>query len=204
MIEKCIYWQLSEHLERNKLLSSSQYGFRQGRSTVPVVTYLTDYIRQNADNGNCTGVLYIDLKKAFYSVYHAGLLHKLRFYGIKCKELDWFSNYLFNRRQCAEYDGCKSDMYHVVNCVPQGSILGPLLFIVLMDDMPTMVKKCKILKKSCMLMILCCFIKIRIVRLFKMCLSMKLTELISTCFMDKRKQSCFELNPLVIKIFFFC
>ena len=145
VIEKCVYWQLSEYLERNNLLSSSQNGFRQGRSTVHAVTYLTDCIRQNADNGNCTGVLYMDLKKAFDSVHHAGLLHKLRFYGIKGKELDWFTDYLFNRRQCVEYDGCKSDLYHVVNGVPQGSILGPLLFIVLMNDLPTMVKKCKIL-----------------------------------------------------------
>ena len=67
VIEKCVYWQLSEYLERSKLLSSSQYGFRQGRSTVHAVTYLTDYIRQNADNGNRTGVLYMDLKKAFDS-----------------------------------------------------------------------------------------------------------------------------------------
>ena len=120
MIEKCVYWQLSEYLERNNLLSSSQYGFRQGRSTVHAVTYLTDYIRQNADNGNCTGVLYMDLKKAFDSVHHAGLLHKLRFYGIKGKELDWFTDYLFNRRQCVQYDGCKSDLYDVVNGVLRG------------------------------------------------------------------------------------
>ncbi len=145
VIERCVYWQLSDYLERNKLLSRSQYGFRQGRSTVHAITYLTDYIKQNADNGNCTGVLYMDLKKAFDTVQHAGLLHKLRSYGIKGKELDWFTDYLFDRRQYVEYDGCISDVKHVVNGVPQGSILGPLLFIVLVNDMPTVIKRCKIL-----------------------------------------------------------
>ena len=116
----------------------------------------------------------MDLKKAFDSVHHAGLLHKLRFYGIKGKELDWFTDYLFNRRQCVEYYSCKSDLYHVVNGVPQGSILGPLLFIVLMNDMLTMVKKCKILMYADDTD---CFMEISIVRLLRTCLPMKLTEL---------------------------
>ena len=85
------------------------------------------------------------------------------------KELDWFTDYLFNRRQWVEYDGCKSDLYHVVNGVPQGSILGPLLFIVLMNDMPTMVKKCKILMYADDTD---CFMEISIVRL-----TTRLTEL---------------------------
>ena len=95
-------------------------------------------------------------------------------FDIKGKELDWFMDYLFNRWQCVEYDGCKSDLYHVVNGVPQGSILGPPLFIVLMDDMPTMVKKCKSLMYAD---VLYCFVEIRIVQLFRICLPMKLTKL---------------------------
>ena len=145
VIERCVYCQLSDYLEKNNLLSPSQYGFRQGRSTVQPITYQIDYIKKNADNGKCTGVLYMDFMKAFDTVNHAGLLHKLRFYGIVGKELDWFTDYLFGRRQYVDYDGCKSDLKYVVNGVPQGSIIGPLLFLVLVNDMPTVTRSCKIL-----------------------------------------------------------
>ena len=87
----------------------------------------------------------MDQKKTFDTVHHAVLLQKLRVNGIKGKELDWFTDYLFNRRQCVEYDGCKSDFKHVTNGVPHGSILGPLFFIILVNDMPTVTKRCKLI-----------------------------------------------------------
>ncbi|CAB4033446.1 Hypothetical predicted protein [Paramuricea clavata] len=86
------------------------------------------------DKGECCGAVFIDLKKAFDTVDHGRLLSKLSHYGIKDKELTWFENYLFGRRQRVIYDGTQSDSQPIVCGVPQGCILGPMLFILLIND----------------------------------------------------------------------
>ena len=117
---------LVQHLESNSLLSKYQFGFRSGRSTELAITYFTDCIRREADRGNLTGAVYIDLSKAFDTISHSCLLDKLPLYGICDVELEWFTDYLFFRKQSVEYNGFLSD--------PQGSILGPILFLIHFND----------------------------------------------------------------------
>ena len=145
VLEKIVHKQLSEYLETNKLLSDAQYGFRRGRSTQDAVTLFLDHIRSNMDASRCTGTLYMDLRKAFDTVHHGNLLTKLPHYGIKSLELAWLEDYLFNRTEYVCYDGVRSQTEHITHGVPQGSILGPLLFVILINDLNLVMNKCKIL-----------------------------------------------------------
>ena len=92
-----------------------------------------------------TGAVFIDLSKAFDTVDHARLLSKLSIYGIKDREMSWFSSYLFNRKQYVAIDGQSSEMQPISCGVPQGSILGPLMFILLINDIESILKLCNII-----------------------------------------------------------
>ena len=87
----------------------------------------------------------MDLRKAFDTVNHSCLLSKLPYYGISGKEINWFSSYLFHRSQVVTIDGVTSNSEFVTHGVPQGSILGPLLFIILINDLPLQSQNCKVL-----------------------------------------------------------
>ena len=145
MLEKLVHRQLSDYLERNNLLSCSQFGFRGKRSTQHAVTLFTEHIRNNMDQSRCTGALFMDLRKAFDTVHHGTLLDKLSCYGIQNTELAWFEDYLLNRKQFVCYDQSTSQPEQMTYGVPQGSILGPLLFIILINDVHLVLDKCKIL-----------------------------------------------------------
>ena len=145
VIERIVYNQLTTYLEDHELISQSQYGFRRNRSTQHAVTLLTEYIRTNGNNSALTGALYIDLKKAFDTVNHACLIDKLSLYGVENNELDWFCDYLFNRSQYVVYDSVKSESSKITHGVPQGSILGPLLFIILVNDIEPILRHCNLL-----------------------------------------------------------
>ena len=145
IIKRVVHRQLSDYLEENCLLSPNQFGFRKGRSTHHAVTYFSDHIRNCMDKGKYCGTVFIALNKAFDTVDHGRLLSKLPFYGIKDKELTWFEDYLFGKRQCVIYDGTCSESQPVVCGVPQGSILGPMLFILLINDIDHQLNRCKIL-----------------------------------------------------------
>ena len=145
VLERLVHRQISDYLERNNLLSCSQFGFRGERSTHHAVTLFTEHIRNNMEQSRCTGALFMDLRKAFDTVHHGTLLDKLRCYGIQNTELAWFEDYLFNRKQFVCYDQSTSQTEQMTYGVPQGSILGPLLFIILINDVHLVLDKCKIL-----------------------------------------------------------
>ena len=121
-------------------MSNCQSGFRSLHSTLTALIKVTDHWRLNIDNNLINDVVFLDLKKAFDSVNHVILIEKLSYYGISGKSLDFFKSYLANRRQRCQVTGYVSNVKEVHCGVPQGSILGPLLFLVFINDFPNCLK----------------------------------------------------------------
>lgn len=133
------------HLEHNSLLFEYQFGFRRNRLTEVAATYFTDLIRKEADSDMATGGVFIDLTKAFNTISHSDLLGKLLRYGVHDMELQWFTDYVFLHRQTVHFDGVLSEPNPINTRVPQGSILGPLLFLIFFDNVHTPLRHCTII-----------------------------------------------------------
>ena len=133
-IEKLMYKRLSNFLDINNLIYSLQFGFRQKYSTTHALINLTESIRQTLDEGSFGCGIFVDLQKAFDTVDHKILLHKLEFYTIRGVCNDWFKSYLSDRKQFVSINGYNSDLIPVIYGVPQGSVLGPRLFLIYIND----------------------------------------------------------------------
>ena len=142
ILERAVYVQLSEYLRANHVLDDFQSGFRKGYSTDTCLIHLTDYIKDNMAQGYYTGMVLIDVQKAFDTVDHGILCEKLRTMGVG--SVDWFRSYLTERRQLTDVNGTHSKWGDISCGVPQGSILGPLLYLCYVNDIRISVT-CKML-----------------------------------------------------------
>jgi len=140
LLEKLIRESILNHLTRHNLLSDNQYGFRGHRNTIlQLLTVLEDWTSAIDSDGQVDTV-YLDFAKAFDTVPHKRLLCKLKAYGISGQLLSWIEDFLSNRKQRVNINGNSSGYCDVVSGVPQGSILGPLLFVIYINDVPDNVK----------------------------------------------------------------
>ncbi len=134
ILERLIHKRLYSFISHFDMLDDSQFGFRSKRSSFMAIMHAYDKIVSSLDNKNHMLGIFLDLSKAFDTINHDILLSKLSHYGVRGSAFEWFRNYLTNRYQFVSFNGSKSVRSNISCGVPQGSILGPLLFIIYLND----------------------------------------------------------------------
>ena len=139
VLEKIMYNRVISFLDDNKILFEYQFGFRKSHSTYLALTVLMDELIKSIENGDHVVGVYLDFSKAFDAVNHEILITKLN-HGIRGQALNWFRSYLEGRKQFVTYDNVQSKLKNIPCCVPQSSILGPLLFLIYINDLANVCK----------------------------------------------------------------
>ena len=143
ILEKLVFSRLHRFLELHESLYELQYGFRKNHSTNHALINITESIREALDNNKTVCGIFVDFQKAFDTVNHDILLQKLDYYGVGGCINSWFKSYLSQRTQFVSILGFESQKKVILHCVPQGSVLGPLLFLMYINDLHKAIKNRK-------------------------------------------------------------
>ena len=134
ILERLVFNRCTDYIDNKQILNPKQFGFRSKHSTFMAIEQMVDKVTAAVERNETTIGIFLDLSKAFDTIDHNILLHKLEHYGFRGIVLEWFRNYLRNRKQYVYYNSYQSESHDIICGVPQGSILGPLLFLLYVND----------------------------------------------------------------------